>query len=59
VKPALGGVILEQVREGSGIRQVVDGRDPDAGHVVQAAKGQAADAAESVDGDTFCHDEVS
>ena len=50
-------VVLEQVAERAGVRDVVDGDDLDVGvRLVRRAEDVAADAAEAVDADAYSHD---
>ena len=51
LESAVCRVVLEQVRQGGGVGQVVDGYNLNVGTYDEVAKGEAADAAKSVDSD--------
>ena len=56
---ALGGIVLEQMRQHLGVGQVVDRDDFIAGSPEHLPESQTADAAEAVDCYFHCHNSIT
>ena len=55
---AMHGVVLQQVRHGLGVRQVIDGDDFHVRIAHGSPENQTTDTTETIDTDFYCHDEI-